>query len=119
MTPKVHPSLPPTVKKIISALEEKKGIDIVALDVRELVSYTDHLVICSGSSSPHVNALVDGIRKVFSKQEGPLYVNPSKDDSWWILDFVEVVVHVFKESERDYYNLENLWGDAKKIGPID
>jgi ribosome-associated protein len=104
------------VKKIISALEEKKGVDIQVLDVRDLVSYTDFLVLCTGTSSAHVSALVENARETLPKGDRPVYVNPSKNDSWWILDFVDVVVHVFQENERRFYDLEQLWGDAKKIG---
>ncbi len=105
-----------TIEKIVSALEEKKGIDIQVLDVRGLISYTDYLILCTGTSSSHVGALVNNARETLPKGEGPVYVNPSKDDSWWILDFVDVVVHVFQEKERRYYDLEQLWSDAKKIG---
>jgi len=73
------------------------------------------LIICSGTSTTHVSALVDSVKKAFVKGEGPIYISPSKDDSWWILDFVEVVVHVFQANEREYYNLESLWGDAQKL----
>ena len=104
------------VEKIVSALEDKKGIDIQVLDVRDLVSYTDYLILCSGTSSAHVGALVNNARESLPKGDRPIYVNPSKNDSWWILDFVDVVVHVFQEKERQYYDLEQLWGDAKKIG---
>lgn len=114
----MNPDLLAKIKKILSAIESKKGLEPVVLDVRSLVSYTDFLIICSGSSSTQVAALVDGIQKSFPKGEGPVYTNPSRDDSWWILDFVDVVVHVFGEREREYYNLENLWGDAKKIGNL-
>src|SRR5258708_25068767 len=103
------------LEKIISSLEDKKGNDIQALDVRGVVSYTDFLSLCSGTSSAHVNALVNNVREALPKGDGPAYVNPSKDDSWWILDFVDVVVHVFQESERRFYDLEQLWGDAKKM----
>lgn len=110
-------NLPDAVKKIILALEDKKGLDIQLLDVRNLVSYTDYLIICSGTSTTHVNALVDSVENAFVKGEGPVYVSPSRDDSWWILDFVDVVVHVFREAERKFYDLEQLWGDAKRIQP--
>lgn len=106
---------PHLVKKIADALADKKGINIRVLDVRELVSYTDFLVLCSGTSSTHVNALVSSVEEACTKEEGPVYVNPSKDDSWWILDFVEVVVHVFREETRTFYDLERLWCDAQSL----
>jgi len=105
------------LKKIKESLEDKKGIDIRVLDVRDLVSYADYLVLCTGTSSAHINALVSNVRDSVAKAERPTYVNPSKDDSWWILDFVDVVVHVFTEDRRRYYDLDQLWGDAPRIEP--
>ena len=105
----------PYLPKIISALEDKKAIDIVVLDVRQIVSYADYLVVCSGGSSTQVVALVSALEEAFPGKTGPVYVNSSKDDSWWILDFVEVVVHVLKEDARRFYNLENLWGDSIRV----
>lgn len=106
---------PTRLKKIKNSLEDKKGTDIVVLDVRDLVSYTDYLVLCTGTSSAHVHALVAHVRDSFPTADRPTYVNPSKDDSWWILDFVDVVVHVLKEDKRQYYDLEQLWGDAPRV----
>lgn len=83
--------------------------------MEEIVAYTDFMVICSGTSSTHVAALVSSIEHAFEKKEGPIYINSSKNDSWWILDFVDVVVHVFKEESRIYYDLEGLWSDAKRF----
>ncbi|HJT25365.1 MAG TPA: ribosome silencing factor [bacterium] len=101
--------------KIVGVLEDKKAIDIRILDLSELVSYTDFMVVCSGTSHTHVAALVSSVEDSFSQKEGPVYVNSSKDDSWWILDFVDIVVHVFKEESRAFYDLEGLWSDAKEL----
>jgi ribosome-associated protein len=105
----------PFVQRMVEALEDKKAVDIQVLDVREIVSYTDFLVVCSGSSSTQVNALVDHVSQVFRGKEGATYQNRSKDNSWWTLDFVDVVLHVFREDLRAYYDLERLWSDAKTI----
>ncbi len=101
--------------KIVSTLEDKKALDVRVLDVREIVSYADFMVICSGSSTTHVSALVSSVEDAFTKKEGPLFINSSKDDSWWILDFVDIVVHVFREDVQRYYDLEGLWSDAKRV----
>jgi ribosome-associated protein len=106
---------PPLVSRIVESLEEKKGVDIVVLDIRDLVAYTDYLVICSGTSTTHVSALVDAVEEK-TKGEKPVYVNPSPDDSWWVVDLINVVVHVFKEDVRRFYDLESLWCDAKITG---
>jgi len=99
--------------EIAKVLEDKKGIHVLILDVRELVSYTDYLVICSGNSHPHVRALVSAVEDI--KGLGNNYVNSSADDSWWILDYVDIVVHVFREDMRLFYDLEGLWCDAKAV----
>ena len=99
----------------MKALEDKKALDIQVLDVRGIVSYTDFMILCSGTSPTHVHALVSAVKEVFPKGEGPVYVNPSKNDTWWILDFVETVVHVFQEETRAFYDLEGLWSDAKRF----
>ncbi len=95
-------------------MRTRKRVDIQILDIRDIASYTDYLVICSGTSTTHVNALVENVVDVFPKGDGPVYVNTSKDNSWWILDFVDAVVHVFDDKTRHYYDLERLWLDAKK-----
>ena len=82
------------------------------MDLRGLVSYTDFLVLCTGTSGAHIEALVSNVTDSFKGVEKPSHVNSSKDDSWWIVDFVDVVVHVFKEDIRRFYDLEQLWGDA-------
>lgn len=102
------------ISKITKALEEKKGVHVLVLDVRDLATYTDFMVLCSGTSTTHVNALVRAVEAKLS-DEKPLYLNGSPDDSWWVLDFINVVVHVFKDEVRKFYDLEGLWCDAKKI----
>lgn len=106
--------LSPFLRRVVEALEDKKALDIQLLDVRDIASYADFLVICSGSSTTQVNAIVDHLSKVFRGPEGPTYRDRSKDNSWWTLDFVDVVVHVFLEETRHFYDLENLLADAKR-----
>ena len=103
------------VKDILRALHDKKAVDVLVLDVRHVVSYTDFMVLCSGTSSTHVGTLVSSAEDALKPKERPVYKNSSKDNSWWILDFVDIVVHVFKEDARVFYNLEEFWGDAKTL----
>ncbi len=103
------------IRRIVGSLQDKKAVDILVLDVRDVVSYTDYMILCSGTSSTHVDALVSSVEDSLRGKEKPLYRSPSKDNSWWVLDFVDVVVHVFKEETRLFYNLEELWGDAKVL----
>ena len=108
-------SLKSKIKTIVGALEAKKGVDILVLDVHKVVSYTDFMIICSGTSSTHVGALVSSVEDALDRKDRPVYRNASKDNSWWILDFVDVVMHVFNEDTRVFYNLEEFWGDAKIV----
>ena len=105
------------IKTILRALEDKKGVDILVLDVQKVVSYTDFMIICGGTSSTHVGALVSSVEDALDRKDRPVYRNASKDNSWWILDFVDVVLHVFQEETRMFYNLEEFWGDAKVLKP--
>ncbi|HVZ81767.1 MAG TPA: ribosome silencing factor [bacterium] len=107
--------LPLNIRRMVEALEDKKAMDIQVLDVREIVSYADFLVVCSGSSTTQVNAIVDHLSWVFQGKEKPTYQSRSKDNSWWTLDFVDVVIHVFLEETRRFYDLENLWADSRKV----
>jgi len=101
--------------KIILALDEKKAVDMQILDMRGVVSYTDYILICTATSSTHSNALVDYVEENVKNEIKPIYRNNSKDKSWLILDYGDIVIHVFSESARLFYDLERLWGDAKRI----
>jgi ribosome-associated protein len=104
--------LKPFVEAVVGALADKKGKDIRLLDVGALVGYADLLVIVGGQSTTQVQALVGAVEKAVQGRWKPTYINRSPDNSWWILDFVDVVVHVFQQDIRIQYDLENLWSDA-------
>ncbi|MGH7738968.1 MAG: ribosome silencing factor [bacterium] len=103
----------PLLLDVVSALRDKKAIDILVLDVRRLVTYTDYLILCSGGSGTQVRALVSAAEKALAQET--LKVNSSADDSWWVLDQVDLVVHVFREDVRAFYDLETLWADAPTV----
>ena len=107
--------IPKTIVKMINALEEKKAVDIKLLHMIEVVNYTDYILICTGTSSTHIGALVDNVEDSVLGEIKPIYRNLSKDKSWLILDYGDIIVHVFNESARMFYDLERLWGDAKQI----
>ena len=91
----------------------KKGFDVLAVDLRKLVSFTDYFVICSADSDTQVKAIADEVDKVLSEDGIKCWHKEGlKALSWVLLDYVDVVVHVFKKDSREFYNLEKLWGDA-------
>lgn len=101
---------------IIEGIEEVKGHNINLLDLREIENTVcDYFIICNGTSNTHVNAIVNSIQKLVSKQlkDKPWHVEGSDTAEWVLMDYVNVVVHVFQEETRSYYDIEGLWGDAK------
>ncbi|AIM59467.1 ribosome silencing factor [Cellulophaga lytica] len=101
---------------ILQGIEEVKGHDINLLDLREIENTVcDYFVVCNGTSNTHVNAIVSSIQKTVSKaiQDKPWHVEGSDNSEWVLLDYVNVVVHVFQKQTRDFYDIEGLWGDAK------
>jgi ribosome-associated protein len=101
---------------IIKGIEEVKGNDIDILDLRDIdTAVCDYFVICNGSSNTQVNAIVNSIQKLVSKElkDKPWHVEGSDNAEWVLMDYVSIVVHVFQKQIREYYNIEGLWGDAK------
>lgn len=99
----------------VKILDNKKGMDIKALEITELTSVADYFLLVTGTSSTHIRALADEVDEELSK----LGVQPDhiegKSTGWILLDYKSVVVHIFTQSERELFNLEKLWGDAKEI----
>lgn len=112
MTKKTDPPLDLYVKAVLG----KKALNVVVLDVAELTSFADIFIICSGRSNRQVGALADFIKTDLKKHNiKPLSVEGSKDGHWILLDYGHVIIHVFYESMREFYDLEGLWVDAKRI----
>ena len=103
----------PLLRNIIDLIKEKKASNIVAMDVRGLSSFTDFFVICNGESDPQVKAISDNIKK--GTEHKPRYVEGYENQSWVLLDYFDIIVHVFNKDEREYYSLERLWADAPII----
>ena len=96
---------------VVAALEEIKAKDIVALDVHNLTSITDYMVVASGTSSRQVKALADNVvEKAKAAGCRPLNVEGERDAEWILVDLADVVVHVMLPSTREFYQLEKLWG---------
>ena len=99
--------------------ENKKAEDIVILDVRELSSVTDYFVIASGTSEPHLRAIVDEVTDKLRDEHDlrPRAVDGTLQTAWLVLDFFDVILHVMRQDVRDRYDLETLWGDAPRVKP--
>jgi ribosome-associated protein len=101
---------------ILHGIEEVKGLDINILDLREIDNTVcDYFVLCNGTSNTHVKAIVNSIQKTVSKaiHDKPWHVEGSENAEWVLMDYVNVVIHVFQKHAREYYDIEGLWGDAK------
>ena len=95
---------------------DKKAIDILVLDLRGAVGYADFFVICSGGTERQTKAIHDGIHQGLKERHGllPRRVEGSSEARWILMDYLDVVVHVFTPDARDFYRLEQLWGEAPK-----
>lgn len=102
-------------KLIVKGMEEKKASDIVVMDLRKVKnSFTDFFVICSGNSDTQIEAISDSIEEVTQRLKEKPFRSEGKNNKQWILiDYINVVAHVFLKDKREFYGLEDLWGDAK------
>jgi ribosome-associated protein len=101
---------------IISGIEEVKGEDIQLLDLREIENTVcDYFVVCSGNSNTQVKAISNSVQKIVGKQgqEKAWHVEGESIAEWILMDYVNIVVHVFQKPVREFYDIEGLWGDAK------
>jgi len=106
----------PPLDLYIKAILSKKAMNVVALDVAEMTSYADVFIICSGRSNRQVNAIAESIKTELKKHKIiPLSVEGTKDGHWVLLDYGHVIIHVFYEPVREFYDLEGLWVDAQRI----
>ena len=97
-------------KLVIMALEEMKGVDITLLDVRDRCTFTDFMVVASGTSDRHVKSLAQKVvERAKESGEPPLGIEDSRGSGWVLVDLVDVVVHVMRPDVREFYNLEKLW----------
>ena len=98
------------------ALDDKKGVDIALLEIAEVTTLADHFLICTGTSNTHVKALCDSVEEALDNAGEPaLRREGHRGGTWVLLDYGCLVVHVFTEETRQFYDLERLWGDAKKV----
>jgi ribosome-associated protein len=104
-------------ESIAGLLDENKAEDIVVLDVGDQVWITDYFVIATGQSEPHIRFLQRELSKHVSEEEQrePSLSEGNPDEEWLLTDFGDVIVHIFTEDQREYYDLEGLWADAEVI----
>jgi len=104
------------ITTILNGIEDVKGKNINILDLREIENTVcDYFIICEGTSNTQVNAIVNSVQKKVSKEtkDKPWHIEGSENAEWVLMDYVDVVVHVFQKHIREYYDIESLWGDAK------
>ncbi|HUH28001.1 ribosome silencing factor [Gelidibacter sp.] len=104
------------ISTILEGIEDVKGKDIKILDLRDIENTVcDYFIICEGNSNTQVNAIVGAVQKKVSKtlKDHPWHIEGSENAEWVLMDYVNVVVHVFQKHIRQYYDIEGLWGDAK------
>ena len=95
----------------------KKAEKVISIDVRELTSITDFFLICSANTEIQVKAIADAIRR--GTPHKPLRLEGYENQRWILLDYVDVIAHIFKTNERNYYNLDKLWADAPLYEIVD
>lgn len=101
---------------IAEVMNDKKAKDVVVLDLRGVCSVTDFFVIGTGTSSVHIGAIADGVMEALKDQGiAPRHTEGMKEGRWVLLDYGDVVVHIFAEREREFYALERLWRDALEV----
>jgi len=108
--------LDPMLDLIVNAMLQRKVIAPVLLDVQELTSVADYFIICSGSSSRQVSAIAQTIKKELKTHKfKPISIDGLKEGQWVLMDFGHVVIHIFYDPVRNFYDLESLWTDAVRL----
>jgi ribosome-associated protein len=104
------------LKIAVKAADDKKAVDLVAMDISTVASFADYFLLCSGDSSRQVHAIADEVEmKLRAKGHRPAHVEGYSNAEWILLDYVDLVIHVFSKKARAYYDLERLWRDAKTL----
>jgi ribosome-associated protein len=105
-----------TIKPYIQAVMGRKARQVVILDVHDLTSFADAFIICSGKSNRQVTAIAEHVQIELKKQrKHPIHVEGKKEGHWVLMDYGDVIIHIFFDSVRQFYDLEGLWVDARRI----
>jgi ribosome-associated protein len=104
-------------RRIADLAQEKLARDVLILDMRPVCSYTDYFVVCTGNNPRQAKAIYDAVREGMKREDGavPQHVHGEQQASWILADYLDVVLHVFTPEARDYYRLEELWGDVPSV----
>lgn len=116
-TPTPFEELDPEVKLAIHCASEKKAFDMIALDLREIASFTEFFIIASGANQRQVQAIADEINERLKKQFAtrPVRVEGYRSAEWVLLDYGDFIVHIFNGEAREFYDLARLWRDARRV----
>tara|TARA_B110000459_G_scaffold17235_1_gene16661 strand:- start:372 stop:734 length:363 start_codon:yes stop_codon:yes gene_type:complete len=116
--PKIKQIKNDLLNSIIKSIKDIKGHSIISLNFSEIEnSICEHFIICSGSSSTHVKAIQQNVSKLVQQDinQKPWHVEYDNASEWILMDYSNIILHIFQEETRTFYNLEELWGDAKKV----
>ena len=104
------------LKRIVNIIEDKKGEQTVVLDISEISSLADYFVISSANNINQLQAISDDLQELLEKEGLKINkVEGAKNSSWVLLDFTDIVIHLFTKEDRIFYNLERIWADAKNV----
>jgi ribosome-associated protein len=113
---RARPKLPRAVLGAVRAVQEKKALDVVVLDLRKAGGFTDYFLICTGANPRQIHAVADAVSEALRKEFGerPALAEGIEKSEWILLDYFNFVVHVFSRECRTFYGLERLWGNAER-----
>ncbi len=111
-----RPRLPKDIANAIAAAQDKKGSDLVVLDLRRSSAFTDYFVLCTGQNQRQVKAIADAVEEALKRAKvRPAHVEGYDRAEWVLLDYFTFIVHIFTPATREFYGLERLWGQAVRI----
>lgn len=101
---------------VIESVQEKKGLEITVLDLKEIASFTDYFVLCNGESEPQIKSIYKNIdEKLSALGVRPDHVEGRAENGWVLMDYDDFVIHIFSPEKRTYYDLERLWADVPRL----
>jgi len=115
-SPRSTPRLPADVKAAVAAALDKKAIDMVVLDLRKASAFADFFIIGTGANARQVQAIVDAVQEVLATRGlKPALIEGYARAEWVLVDYFDILVHIFSPATREFYGLERLWADAKRV----